>query len=153
MLLLHNCSKRHCFFIIDIITILRYCYDNVITISYNNRNKHRLLPFNQKTWRKKTNIESQLDKTLYSQISFLILQINSWVHGKPKHYKKVVLLHVIKRWGYRKGFKVLKFEEFQLIEWSWRPLNRVLKCVQPPRRRVRINARTTRVLTGKNLMA
>lgn len=26
---------------------------------------------------KKTNIESQMDKTLYSQISFLILQINS----------------------------------------------------------------------------
>lgn len=47
------------------------------------------------------NIESQLDKTLYSQISFLILQINSGVHGKPKRYKKVTLLLVIKRWGSR----------------------------------------------------
>lgn len=36
-----------------------------------------------------------------------------------KHYKKVVVLLVIKRWENRAGgggFKVLKFEVFQLIE-------------------------------------
>lgn len=34
------------------------------------------------------NIESQVDQTLYSWISFLILQINIWTHEKPKYYKK-----------------------------------------------------------------
>lgn len=40
-------------------------------------------------------------QTLYSWISFLILQINIWGHGKPKHYKKVTSLLIIKRWKYR----------------------------------------------------
>lgn len=34
------------------------------------------------------NIESQVDQTLYSWISFLILQINIWTREKLKYYKK-----------------------------------------------------------------
>lgn len=79
MLHLHKCSKRQCFFIIDIITILRYCYDNVITISYNNRNEHRLLPFHQKTWEKKHRISIGQDTV---QPDFLFnsadQQLSSW---------------------------------------------------------------------------